>query len=54
MAELSEWLKLMLAEVARKREEEAQARTEDAERARTSPGKEPRPRAAGARAQRGD
>ncbi len=31
MAELSEWLKLMLAEIARKRDEEAQARAEQAQ-----------------------
>lgn len=43
--ELSEWLKLMLAEIARKREEETRARAEQAERTRRapSPGKAEKP-----------
>jgi hypothetical protein len=32
MAQLSEWLQLMLAEIARKREDEARARDEEARR----------------------
>jgi hypothetical protein len=32
MAELSEWLQIMLAEIARKREEAERAREEDAKR----------------------
>jgi hypothetical protein len=48
MAALSEWLQLMLAEIARKREDQELARAEDARRATESqsnsptPAKEPR------------
>ena len=37
MAELSEWLKIMLAEVARKRDEHARAAAEDKARAAEAP-----------------
>ena len=38
MAALSEWLQLMLAEIARKREDLEHAREEDAKRAGETPG----------------
>jgi hypothetical protein len=37
MAALSEWLQLMLAEIARKREELEHAREEDAKRVKETP-----------------
>jgi hypothetical protein len=45
MAALSEWLQLMLAEIARKREESERARDEDAKRhdEKYSPSTPPRP-----------
>ncbi len=38
MPQLSEWLKLMLAEIARKREEDARAREEEVRRQREHAG----------------
>ena len=42
MAALSEWLQLMLAEIARKREDLERARAEQAQRLRESAGELPR------------
>ena len=42
MAALSEWLQLMLAEIARKREDLERARAEQAQRVRESEGAQPR------------
>lgn len=44
MAALSEWLQLMLAEIARKREDLEHAREEDAQRVKETPdAKKPKP-----------
>ena len=42
MAALSEWLQVMLAEIARKREDLERARAEQAQRLRESEGAQPR------------
>jgi hypothetical protein len=44
MAVLSEWLQLMLAEIARKREDLEQAREEETKRERETPPDAPPPR----------
>jgi hypothetical protein len=43
MAVLTEWLQLMLAEIARKREDLEQARAEEARRAAEAPASSPTP-----------
>jgi hypothetical protein len=44
MAALSEWLQLMLAEIARKREDLEHAREEDAKRVKETPADAQKPR----------
>ena len=43
MAALTEWLQIMLAEIARKREDQEQARAEEARRAAETPPNSPAP-----------